>query len=120
MAQLAEALMRLDATTFTVERLESLLGAVRATNAQAVRDVFDQLQRELREVAEVESLAVTSGLRSAVPAAVAAHAPITAVPVETVYAAALARPFQGRLLSGWAANVEARRLDAIRNAVRVG
>lgn len=119
-AQLTEALLQVERSTFTVERLETLLGAVRATNADAYRAVFSQLERELREVAEVEALAAGSTLRAAVPAAVAVHAPVVSVPVETVYAAALARPFQGRLLAGWAANVEAGRMTAIRNAVRAG
>jgi hypothetical protein len=120
MAQLAEALMRVDATAFTVERLEALLGAVRATNAAATREAFALLESELREVAEVESLAAGSALRATIPAAVAVHAPVVSVPAEVAYAAAMARPFQGRLLSGWAANVEARRMEAVRNAVRAG
>jgi hypothetical protein len=37
-----------------------------------------------------------------------------------VYAAALARPFQGGLLKDWAASVDANRMTAVRNAIRVG
>ena len=39
---------------------------------------------------------------------------------EQVYAAAMSRPFQGRLLSEWASGIEAQRMTRIRDAVRIG
>lgn len=119
-AQLAEALLRLDRESFTVERLEALLDSVKATNREAYAALFRELEPELRTLAEVETLAQQSALRAAVPAAVQVRFPVAGVAWEQVFAAALSRPFQGRLLSGWAASLEASRLTMIRNAVRTG
>lgn len=115
-AALAEALMRMDRDSFTVERLEALLTSVREINRQAYAAVDAQLQREVRVLAEAEAAHQAAFVRAAVPAAVV----VTAVSPEQVYAAALARPFQGRLLKDWAAALEAGRLATIRNAVRAG
>lgn len=120
MARLAEALMRLSPESFTVERLESLLASVREVNHKAYDAVFTELDGEVRGLAGLEARQQTAMLRGAVPAPVAAHFPIAAVSAEQVYAAALARPFQGRLLKDWAANVEASRMRTIREAVRQG
>jgi hypothetical protein len=46
--------------------------------------------------------------------------PVAGISWEQVYAAALSRPFQGRLLKDWAANLEQSRLALIRNTVRTG
>jgi hypothetical protein len=59
-------------------------------------------------------------LRFAIPAAVQLRAPLTSVAWERVYAAAMSRPFQGRLLREWASALEAGRLALIREAVRSG
>lgn len=119
-AALAEAILRLDRDSFTVERLEALLGSVRAINAQAYQEVFAALAPEIRGLATAEAAAQVSMMRVSVPAAIQVAFPIAAVAPEQVYAAALSRPFQGRLLSGWAANVEASRMTLIRNAIRTG
>lgn len=119
-AQLTEAVMQVDRSTFTVERLEALLASVKATNAAAYAEVAVQLQAELRELAEVEVLAQTRAMTATVPSAVLAQVPLVEVAATQVYAAAMSRPFQGRLLSGWASNVEAGRMTLIRNAIRVG
>lgn len=115
-AALAEALMRMERDSFTVERLEVLLASVRTINAQAYAAVDAQLQRDVREIAGAEAEHQAVALRAIVPASV----PVTAVGIDQVYAAALARPFQGRLLRDWAAALEAGRLQGIRNAVRQG
>lgn len=119
-AQLSEALMRLEATSFTVERLEEVLGAVRATNAAAYRAVLAALETDLRSFGEYEAAYEVRALRASVPPAVAVQVPVNGVALEQMYAAALSRPFQGRLLAGWMANLEASRATAIRNAVRAG
>lgn len=119
-AQLAEALLRLDADSFTVQRLEALLVSVRETNAAAYAAVFDALEPALRDLAEAEAAAQRAQLRAAVPAAVQLRFPIAGVSVEQVYAAALSRPFQGRLLREWAAALAESRLRQVREAVRAG
>ena len=119
-ALLTEALMRLDRESFTVERLEALLSSVRAINAEAYAQVFEALGPDLQALAEVEADYQAGLFKRTLPAAVQLRFPVASVAVEQVYAAAVSRPFQGRLLSGWAANVEASRMTLIRNAVRVG
>lgn len=119
-AALAEALLSLDAASFTVERLEVVLSSVRAINAEAYRAVRLALEPELRDLAEVESAAQCGQLRAAVPPAIQLRFPIAGVSIEQVYAAALSRPFQGRLLRDWMAELEAGRARQIREAIRAG
>ena len=119
-AQLAEALLRLEPSQFTVERLEALLGSVRQVNAQAYAEVLAALEPEMRGLAQAEAGYQTATLRESLPEPVQVRFPLAAVTTEQVYAAALARPFQGRLLKDWAANLEASRMALIRNAVRQG
>lgn len=119
-AQIAEALLRLDRGSFTIERLDALLASVRATSAQAYAALFDELREAMRGLAEVEAAAAHAQLASTVPAPVQARIPLVGVAAEQVYAAAMARPFQGRLLAGWAATLETRQLATVQNAVRLG
>lgn len=120
MAQLSEALMRMDPASFTVERLEALLVSVRETNAEAYRQVMAALEPELRALSEVETAAQASQFDRAVPAAVQLRVPIAAVSWEQVYAAALSRPFQGRLLRDWMAGLSESRARMVRETVRAG
>lgn len=119
-AALSEALERLPADSFTVERLESLLGSVRQVNAEAYRAAMGELQAGMQGAARTTVAGQTAALQTAIPASVLAAQPLAGVSWEQAYAAALSRPFQGRLLSGWAANVEAGRMESIRNAIRAG
>lgn len=119
-AALTEALERLPADSFTVERLEVLLQSVRELNAQAYRDAMAELQDGMRGMARAATAQQAAALEAAIPAAILARHPFVGVAWEQAYAAALARPFQGRLLSGWAENVEASRMAAVRNAIRTG
>jgi hypothetical protein len=119
-AKLAEAMMQMERDSFTVARLESMLASVRALNAQAYAAVLQALQPEIQGLARVESAAQGAAFAGAVPAAVQVHAPVAGVTAEQVYAAALSRPFQGRLLRDWVANLEQSRMTLLRNAVRAG
>ena len=119
-AQLSEALLQLDRDSFTVERLDALLQSVRMLNGQAYAAVFAELGPELRTLAEVEGEYQAGLFRKTLPAAVQLQFPVAGVSLDQVYAAVVSRPFQGRLLAGWADNVEASRLTLIRNAVRQG
>ena len=119
-AQLIEALMQLDRQSFTVARLESLLDSVRRVNAQAYSAVMDALRPEIKGLAGVEATGQVAGFKAALPSVVQIQFPISGISAEQVYAAALSRPFQGRLLKDWGANLEASRMTLIRNAVRAG
>lgn len=119
-AKLLEALERMEPTSFTVERLEELLYSVRALNASAYRAVADGLTNEIRTVAGYEATYQHSLFSAVIPADVVAQVAIASVDIGQVAAAALSRPFQGRLLSGWASKIEADRMALIREAVRQG
>lgn len=118
--QLAEAMMRLDARSFTVERLTAMLASVQALNAQVYAQIFTALEPEVKALAKLETAAQTTALDAALPPIVAVRFPVVGVTYEQVYAAALSWPFQGRLLRDWAANLEQSRMTQIRNTVRAG
>lgn len=119
-AALTSALDQLPASEFTVERLESLLQSVRALNAQAYAAVGRLLTDELRKLAEEEAPYQLQLFRSVLPPQVVTTVGVAGVNVEQVYAAALSRPFQGRILREWASSLEADRLARVRDAVRIG
>lgn len=115
-AELTAALVRLDPESFTVERLESMLGSVRAMNSQAYSQIEHSLRQELRDFVEYEAAYQTKALVSVVPVQV--H--VASVTAETVYAAALSRPFQGHLLHGVLSDMEAGRARKIRQTIALG
>ena len=117
---LADALDRLPADSFTVERLQLLLGQVGRINRDAYAAVSAALQVELEGLAKHEASYQASLFRATVPAPVLVRFPIVSVSAEQLYAAAMARPFQGRLLKDWATDLDAGRMVQIRNAVRTG
>lgn len=119
-AALGAALDRLPAAEFTVERLESLLQSVRVISAEAYRRLGQELPGEMRGLAEYEAGYQRQLFETVVPPQVIAQVGLASVNVEQVYAAAVARPFQGRLLSEWTASLAADRAARIRDAVRMG
>jgi len=116
MAQLQAALERLPADRFTVQRLDDLLGSVRSLNGKAYDAMTDGLLTELAELADYEAAYQQQLFTSVVPVQVQ----VAAVASEQVYAAAMARPFQGRILKEWASGIEAARMTRIRDAIRIG
>jgi hypothetical protein len=114
MAQLTARLDTLPANSFTMERLDQLLASVRALNTQAYDTVSAELTKELKELTEYEAQYQQKLLRVTVPV------PIASVNAEAVYAAAIARPFQGRLLREWMQGLEQGKAAVIRDAVRIG
>lgn len=119
-AALMEALERVDATTFTIERLEVMLGAVRSLNQEAYDAIGRALPEEMAVLATYEAGYQFDLFAKTIPAGVQAVVPVQAISTEQAYAAAMSRPFQGRLLRSWAAAVEPTRMAQIRNAVRDG
>lgn len=119
-ARLADALDGLPASAATVERLDALLYSVRQLNAEAYRAVGQELEAELLSLARYEAGYQLQLFQSAIPPQVAASVGVAAVQAEQVNAAAMARPFQGRLLREWASDIEGDRMRRIRDAVRMG
>ncbi|WP_207285215.1 hypothetical protein [Pseudomonas sp. FW300-N2A2] len=119
-AALAAALERLPAESFTVERLELLLGQVRLINSQAYASVAQALQDDLKDLAGYEVSWQQTLFESSIPEPVQVRFPIASVSAEQAYAAALSRPFQGRLLRNWGEEIAADRMVKVRNAIRAG
>ena len=119
-ARLQVALEGLPASAASVERLESLLQSVRLLNLNAYQAVERELTSELRALAEYEAGRQLELFRAVVPPQVITQVGVAAVNVEQVFAAAMARPFQGRLLREWAADIGETRMVRIRDAVRMG
>jgi hypothetical protein len=115
-AQLQAALERLGPDRFTTQRLDRLLAEIRTINGRAYEAVTDALVEELRGLTEAELVFQVGITRMQAGASVQ----LASVTAETLYGAAMARPFQGRLLREWAESIGEQRMVRIRDAVRMG
>lgn len=115
-AALMAALQRMPADSFTVERLDTLLADVRSLNKTAYAQVRRGIEGELRDLVDYEAGYQMQLFEAMLPVQVS----VASVSAGQVYAAALSRPFQGRLLSEWAAGIEAGKMARIRDAIRMG
>jgi len=119
-AQLLVALESMTPESFTVQRLDSLLSNVQRLNAQAYRQIGVELDEELLQLAGYEASYQHRALQSVLPAQVAEQLALNTISANQVYAAAMARPFQGKLLSEALTGIEAARAARIRDAIRMG
>jgi hypothetical protein len=119
-AQLTLALNNMSPGSFTVERLDAMLGSVRQLNLQAYLQLERELTAELREFAAYESGFQLRLFEAIIPAQIQAQVAIAPVAAEQVFAAAYAQPFRGRSLREWAGSLGADRAQRIRDAVRIG
>ncbi|TDB44118.1 hypothetical protein [Photorhabdus luminescens] len=110
----------ISAESFTVKRLESLLGSVRDINKQAIDIAFNDLADELLVLAEYEAGYYSSLFESILPDVVLRHYPLMGITQDMIYSATMGRPFQGKLLSEWASGLEYDRMTRINNAVKNG
>lgn len=118
--QLRAALERLPPESFTVQRLDQLLVEVNRLNAEAYRAAGEELDQALLELAGYEATYQHRLLQSVLPAEVAEALVLTTAPANQAYAAAMARPFQGKLLREALAGIEEARAVRIRDAIRMG
>jgi SPP1 gp7 family putative phage head morphogenesis protein len=114
-AQLIKQLERLPESP-SVERIDEQLKAIRNINEKAYQSVADELDVSLSELTSYELGYQANLFDNAVPLALDFTRPSS----RQVYAAAMARPFQGRLLSEWVNGLEADASAKIRDAVRIG
>lgn len=119
-ARLTAAVDGLPASQATVERIDALLASVRALNLVAYQTVERELTAELRALAAYEAGHQLELFEVAIPPQVVTRVGVAAVNVEQVFAAAMARPFQGRLLREWAQDIGEARMVRVRDAVRQG
>lgn len=114
--ELISALDRLDPNSFTVERLEAMLQSVRGVNAQAYAQIHTELNEELLAFVAVEVAYQQATLQSVLPVQFS----VASVSPDQVFAAALARPFQGIVLKGALADLEATKAKRIRQTIAQG
>lgn len=116
MAELTVKLADFDPTLFSMERLESLLTSVRSLSAAIYAELGEELTKELRDFVAYEVSYQHQMLVEHLPVAV--H--VAAVSAEQVYAAAMARPFQGVLLKGVWADLDTSKMKKVRQAIAQG
>ena len=116
--RLQRALERLPMANFTISRLEHAMADIRALNKVAVNRLEYDLSNELRAFAEIEADFQFELLRGSLPEV--AREALRAIDPSQAYTAAMARPFQGRLLKEWASGIESGKLMRVRDAVRMG
>lgn len=110
----------IDAESFTVRRLESLLASVKAINKNAVASAFSLLSDEMKAHAEYELKYYPALFDFLMPEVVLRRYPLMSLTADMLYSAVIARPFQGKLLSEWAEGLEKDRMTRINNTVRHG
>lgn len=114
--QLQTVLGTMEPESFTVQRLDLLLQSVRALNAEVYRQFEQALIADAQALAGIEADYQVELMRSVLPPQIS----VASITQEQVYAAALSRPMQGRLLKEWAASLEADRAARIRDMLRMG
>lgn len=116
MAELRTVLDRLGPDSFTVQRLESQLGTVRQTIAASYERLNGQLSLELEDFARYETAWQASTMEAALPVVIN----VATVAPAQVYAAAMARPFQGALLSQWISTLNTDTATRVRRTIVQG
>jgi SPP1 gp7 family putative phage head morphogenesis protein len=102
--------------SLSVARIEALLTSVRKINADVYAQMADELNSEFKQFVDYEIGYQKKLFEATLPSQVS----VASVAVESVYAAAMAQPFQGKLLREYIEGLEAGKAEAIRNAVRMG
>lgn len=115
-AKLQQAVDSLSGSQFNIERIEQQLASIYQINKSIYAQMGIELQNEMRELGEYEAEWQINTLDKLTPVQVA----INGISINQVYGAAVARPFQGRLLSEWFDTIEESARVKIRDAVRLG
>jgi hypothetical protein len=118
--QIANALLRVDADSVSIQRLEELLASARELNAQAYRGAYGLIPDAMRDLTAYEVDWQTNTLRASFPADVRARIVFNRLTIEQVYASVVSRPFQGGLRRDWPRSGEEGRMALVRNAIRQG
>ncbi len=116
MAQITKALEKLPGSSFKVQRLNSILESVRKINDAVYNDLETKLNAELKQISDYEIEHQTEVLSSVLAGAV----DLESVSPQQVYAAAMAQPFQGKLLKEWTKLLSNEQMQSIRDAIAIG
>lgn len=115
-SQLNVALERMPQSEFNVARIDAILSSVNGLIRSAYADVSNELDVQLKGLATYETGYQAQLFTNILPEQVA----FTAITGEQAYAAAMARPFQSRLLKEWMGGLETDLAVKVRDAVRFG
>lgn len=114
---IVQRLAAVDAGSIGSQRLETLLTELQAIQHAGALLVQERMNGEVRFLADAEArfAARLAGLQSKT---LGVFSPIPSL--EQIVAAVNARPFQGRFLSGWLDEADAKAQERVRNTVRQG
>lgn len=113
---LVDKLANMSPAQFTMERLDRVLDSVRNISKAAYGVMHQDLSDELRDFTEFEIAFQRDLLTKTLPQALS----VVEVDVVQVHAAAMARPFQGNLLKGFIADLDAAKAKLIRTSIADG
>lgn len=116
MAQITKALESLPADSFKVARLQKVLQSAREINDAVYAKLNSEMTEELKGVSAYELEHQTAILNTALAGVIE----LERVAPQQVYAAAMAQPFQGRLLKGWFSTLAEEQMKAISDAIAIG
>lgn len=120
-ADIVAQIQRLDDKVFTspltLERINNLLTSVRVINKDIFNKLQNALEQKLKYLSEHEVNYQADNLQK--PVVIAEMEVVTPAPA-TVYAATMARPFTGKLLSEWVSEMETSQFVRMRDAIRMG
>lgn len=102
--------------TLNVQRLDNLLKSVKSLNQEAYTQLYDALSAEMKDLTEYESQYQLNLFKATIPVELS----YATIATQQVYSATLARPFQGRILKGWASSLEEGKLQHIKDAIAIG
>lgn len=104
------------APRYAQDRLEKMLVAIRELNAEVYDTFVKALSGDMRDLAAYEAEFQAKLIDDAIPVDLDVVKP----PPAQVRAAALSRPFQGRLLKEWGKDLEASAFAKVRDSIRIG
>jgi SPP1 gp7 family putative phage head morphogenesis protein len=119
-ADIAAIMQKYDPTDvaprYAEQRLEKMLVAIRELNAEVYDAFVKALSGDMRDLAAYEAAFQAKLIEQAIPV----DFDVVKPPPAQVRAAALARPFQGRLLREWGKDLEASAFAKVRDSIRIG
>lgn len=116
MPELLAAIEDMDASDFKMSRLESLMGSIKAMSTAGYQQIGADMLAELHDFTEYEVGYQQQMLVHHLPAVV--H--VAAIAPQQVYAAAMARPFQGVLLKGVWKDLSAQSMKRVQQTIAMG
>lgn len=118
--RLFDAVERMGTDRFTVTHMNTVLQSVRELNKAIYAEIGEQFTETLGELAAYELAYQQALFTATLPGPVLVAVPLASANLGQVRAAAMSRPFQGRLLKEWLSDLESGRAARIRDAVRMG